>query len=288
MDLRNARVLVTGASAGIGRATAFAFGMQGTQLAISGRRQKELAALADAVVAAGGARPLILTADLAQPGAARALAARAFETLGSLDVLINNAAAEGVGFYADALDDRAARELFDLNYWSPMELVRAVIPAMRQAGRGAIVNVSSLGAITPIAGTGHYPSTKAALAAATEALRNELRGTGIQVVLVYPGFVDTPMLRAFHARALPPSWRPGLRMMPVGQPEKLARLIVAAVRRGRKVVVYPRLFSLAPHFPAVSRWLTSRLFPAATSAPAAPAGCAWLAFVRAARSGCCG
>jgi short-subunit dehydrogenase len=116
------------------------------------------------------------------------------------------------------------------------------------------VNVSSLGAITPIPETGHYPSAKAALSIATEALRVELRGSGVQVVLVYPGLVDTPMFRAFRDRpSLSARWRRSLRLMPVGHPEKLGRLIVTALRRGRTMVVYPRPFALTPYFPSLSR-----------------------------------
>jgi short-subunit dehydrogenase len=187
--------------------------------------------------------------------------------------LINNAAVEGDGLYSKTTDQRAARQLFEVNYWSPMALVQAVLPAMRERSAGAIVNVSSLGAITPIPDTGHYPSAKAALAVATEALHAELRRSGIQVLLVYPGLVETPMLRAFRERPnLPARWRTSLRRMPVGRPEQLARLIVKALRRGRKTVVYPRSFALAPHFPSVSRWFTSLSFPPpAESRRAAPA-----------------
>lgn len=262
--------------------------MQGAIVAISGRRERELSELAGAIVAAGAARPVILTADLAKQGAAEDLAARTLDALGSVDILINNAAVEGEGLYSDAIDDHDARQLFETNYWSPMALARAVIPTMRQRGQGTIVNVSSLGAITPIAGTGHYPSTKAALAVATEALRDELHSSGIRVVLVYPGFVNTPMLQAFRERPdLLPRWQRSLVMMPVGKPEELASLIVAAVRRGRKLVVYPRSFALAPHLPSLSRWVTRRLFPVQTASVSVRETCRWFSTLGVFRARCC-
>jgi short-subunit dehydrogenase len=141
---------------------------------------------------------------------------------------------------------------------------------MRARGAGAIVNVSSLGAITPVSGTGHYASSKAALAIATEALRAELRGSGVRVILVYPGFVDTPMLRDFEARPdLAPRMRRLLRLMPVGRPEGLARAVVRALRRERSRVVYPRAYAVTPLVPAVSRWFTNLLFGSPTVATTA-------------------
>lgn len=189
------------------------------------------------------------------------LANDAAASLGSLDILVNNAAVEGKGSYS-AGGHEAARELFETNYWSPIALAQAVIPQMRERGSGTIVNVSSLGAITPIPDTGHYPSTKSALAVATESLRNELGGSGVHVVLVFPGLVETPMLTEFRERpGLPARSRRSLRLMPVGRPQRLADLIVSAIRHQRKTVVYPRSFALSPTFPTVSRWLTSRLCP---------------------------
>ena len=95
-------------------------------------------------------------------------------------------------------------------------------------------------------------------------------------MLVYPGLVDTPMLRAFRERpSLRRRWRTSLNLMPVGRPERLARLIVRALQRGGRTVVYPRSFALAPHFPSTARWLTGLLFAASVDAPAAANRCAW-------------
>ncbi len=280
MDLRDKKILITGASSGIGQAIARALAGRGALIAIVGRHAERLTPLADEIVAAGHPRPVVLTADLSKPGNAESLAARAIAELGTVDVLINDAAVEGIGSYATAGDGSDSRALFETNYWSPMVLIRALLPEMRARGAGAVVNVSSLGAITPVAGTGHYPSSKAALAIATEAVRAELRHSGIRVVLVYPGFVDTPMLRAFMEREnLPARMRRSLGLMPVGQPDALARRVVTALERGRKTVVYPRSYAMTPLIPALSRWFTSLLFGSGEAAAVSDTGprrcCRW-------------
>jgi uncharacterized protein len=264
MELRGKKVLITGASSGIGYATARALAAQGAILAVCGRNVMRLEELANVIASRGNVRPVVLAADLSRRDAAEALAARAVEALGSIDILINNAAVEGVGSYAAAGDDERSRELFETNYWSPSALTSALISPMRTRGHGAIVNVSSLGAITPVSGTGHYASSKAALATATQALRSELSGSGVLVMLVYPGFVDTPMLREFKARPdLAARMRRALSLMPVGGPEGLASAIVTALRKERKTVVYPRTYAITPLAPGVSRWFSSVLFGSA-------------------------
>jgi short-subunit dehydrogenase len=264
MDLRGKRVLITGASSGIGYATACALAAEGAVLAVSGRAVARLEELADVIASHGHVPPVVLAADLSRRGAAEDLAVRAVEALGTVDILVNNAAVEGVGAYAVAGDDETSRELFETNYWSPFVLARALLPAMRTRGFGAVVNVSSLGAITPVSGTGHYASSKAALAIGTAALRSELRGSGVHVLLVYPGFVETPMLRAFKARRdLTARMRRALSLMPTGSPDGLAAAIVRGLRRERSTVVYPASYAVTPLIPAVSRWFTSLLFGSA-------------------------
>ena len=265
MKLQGTRILVTGASSGIGRAIAEALGAEGAVLALAGRRAEVLSEVAAAIADAGGTQPVVVLSDLAVAGAAEALVREASMAIGPLDVVVNSAAVEGEGSYGDGAEGDA-RELFEVDYWAPLSIARAAVPDMRARRTGAIVNVVSLGAITPVPDTGQYPSAKAALAVASEALRAELAGSGVRVIVVYPGFVDTPMLRAFRARPnLPNRWRRSLRVMPIGTAEKLARLVVAALTGRRQTIVYPRAFSLAPHFPSVARRLTAYLFPASAT-----------------------
>lgn len=260
MDLHGKKVLITGASKGIGEAVAREFAARGAALAISARRLEVLESLADSIGVAPATRPLAFAADLSKRGEADKLAAQVLRTFGAVDVLVNNAAVEGIGSYWQSGDSSEARDLFEMNYWSPMALARALIPRMIKKGNGAVVNVSSLGAITPILGTGHYPSTKAALAIATEALRTELASSGVCMILVFPGLVDTPMFRDFRARPnLSENMQRNLRFFPMGKPGGLARVLAKAILRERASVVYPRVYAMTPLLPTLSRWVTRRL-----------------------------
>ncbi|MFI5290325.1 MAG: SDR family NAD(P)-dependent oxidoreductase, partial [Polyangia bacterium] len=155
-DLNGKRVLVTGASSGIGRALSKALAQAGAKLAIAARRVGALEALADEIALAGGARPVVLTADLSARGEAERLGARAIEALGAVDILVNNAGVGAGGAQVVMGDADEARALFETNYWAPLALTRALVPEMRKRGAGAVVNVASIGAVTPMPFAGHY------------------------------------------------------------------------------------------------------------------------------------
>ena len=256
IDLHRSRILITGASSGIGAAMARALAKKGAQLALAARRREALEKLADEIEQAGGLRPIVIAADLSVRGEAAHLAKSALELLGGIDVLVNNA---GVGAGASQVaggDGDLVRQLFETNYWSPLALIKAVAPAMREQGSGAIVNVTSLAQVSPFALTGHYASSKAALGVAGEALRLELRGTNVHVLEIAPGPVATAMLNEAHeldgARAL-------IERMPTGNPEELAELTVRALERKKRTLVYPRTLSTGWWFPALARRITAWL-----------------------------
>jgi short-subunit dehydrogenase len=179
----------------------------------------------------------VLPADLSRRGEAAALADHAVEALGGIDVLVNNAGV-GVGGTQWRVADRdEAREMLETNLWSPLALTGAVVPAMLERDSGAVVNVTSLSQVMPWGAMGHYSFSKAALASATETLRLELGGTGVHVVEVVAGPTDT----AIQAESrLVPGFADATRRSPMGKPERLARLVVRALERGRGRVVYPR------------------------------------------------
>jgi uncharacterized protein len=250
-ELRGKTVLVTGASSGIGWALAKALAREGAKVAISARREDALTQLALQIRADGGTAH-VLQADLSQPGAAKDLAARATAALGHVDVLVNNA---GVGMAAAQWvggDGTVARALFETNYWSPLALVAELVPGMRERGQGFVVNVSSMGAIVPFVMTGHYGSSKSAIATATDALRMELRGSGVQAMLVLPGPVETGMLA--EAKQIDGidavfAWSPP------GNVATMARLIVRGIAKGTTEIVYPRPLWLTRLFPTLGRWM---------------------------------
>jgi uncharacterized protein len=246
------RVLLTGASSGIGAELARELAARGDRLAIAARRRERLEALAGEL----DPRPVVFEADLAQRGEAARLGEDAAAALGGVDVLVNNAGG-GVGGRIATLGDRdEAREAFEVNYWSPLALIRAVLPAMLEQGHGTIVNVTSVARVNTWPGFGAYAATKGALGVATETLRLELIGTGVHVLEAIPGPVDTAVQGETR---LAPGIDRMLDRVPLGDAREMARAIVRAVDRRRAQVVYPRRAAIAIHAPSLARWDTRRV-----------------------------
>ena len=255
INLDGVRVLLTGASSGIGRATAVRLAARGAHLAIAARRRELLESLADEIERDGYARPVVLVADLSRRGVAHELAAAAMGGLGVVDVLVNNAGG-GVGGAQWAIGDGdAAREALEVNYWSPLALIHELVPPMRARGHGAVVNVSSLAQVTVWPGFGGYAATKAALASATRTLAMELHGSGVHVVEVIPGPVDTAVQG--ETRLIPGIARV-LDRSPLGDPQVLAARVVRALERGDRRVVYPGNGRVALSVPLVAGWYLRR------------------------------
>ena len=207
-------VIVTGASSGIGRATALRLGRAGTTVVLAARR----ADLLDEVAAEIGTAVVVPT-DVRDPAAIDALVARAREVDGRIDGLVNNA---GIGGKTSVLaDDDMVTGMIDVNLVAPIRLMRAVVPIMREQGSGSIVNIGSVAGEIGIAGT--YSATKFALRGMTESVRRELAGTGIGVTLIEPGYIDT----GFNSRRNLPG------------PEIVAAAVEGALRRPRRRIVVP-------------------------------------------------
>ncbi|MEV4003958.1 SDR family NAD(P)-dependent oxidoreductase [Actinomadura sp. NPDC049753] len=247
-----ARILLTGASSGIGRALALTLAAEGARLAVAARREGELRALAAEIGGRGHPVPAVLACDLSVPGTAADLAARARDALGGVDILVSNAGVSLVEAQADLGDDESARASFETNFWSPLALATAVLPGMREAGRGTIVNVTSTVQAVPLPLLGYYGAAKAALAQATGSLRHELRHTPIRVLEVVPGSTDTPLR---DVDRLP--WRAPTRTPPPVPPESVARATVRALKSGRRRVVHPASSLLPLELPVIGRLVAS-------------------------------
>ena len=245
--------LITGASSGIGEALARAFAAAGYHLTLIARRQAELERVRASV---GGVRVECLPADLAELDGIAALVDRAEAALGPIDVLVNNA---GIQIVAPTDDVPVAdgERLLTLNVLAPFRLTRRVLPAMLARGSGVIVDIASLSALASPPGMYHYSASKAALAAASESLRAEVKARGVHVVTVYPGPVKTAMADAAIARyAKDPSGA-----LPSGTADVLAKLVLRAALRRRPRVIYPRSYTLARMFPGLTRWITDTFSP---------------------------
>ncbi|MCP5141022.1 MAG: SDR family oxidoreductase [Gammaproteobacteria bacterium] len=184
-------VLLTGAAGGIGREVAIRLAEHGARLALVDRNADALNALAADIVAAGG-KAHALPADLLDADARAALPARAEAALGQIDVLLNLAGLLSFTPFED--EDPARMEmLLKLNLLTPMDLTRLLLPAMKARGAGHIVNVGSTFGSIGFAYFGAYSASKFGLRGFSEALRRELRETGIQVTYIAPRAVKTPL-----------------------------------------------------------------------------------------------
>lgn len=246
-------VAITGASAGIGEALARAWAARGASVTLVARRREKL----DAVARDLGGRAHVCAADLGKPEEATAWIAEAEAALGPIDVLVNNAGVQHVEPTELSVPEEG-EALLRLNVFTPLRLTRAVLPAMLARRSGTIVDIASMAALTPMPGMFYYNAAKGALANASEGLRGELRGTGVHVVTVYPGPVDTDMGRAGYAKYEPTL---ATRLSPLGTGEGLARLVIRAVEKRRPRVIYPRAYAITLMFPRLSRWFTARFSP---------------------------
>lgn len=178
--------MITGASSGLGKGIAEAVFRRGDNAVVTARREESLEDLVE--VWPDQAFPISL--DLSDPNSVKAAVEKSVERFGTIDVLVNNA---GHGYRAavEESEDAAVRELFDVNFFAPMELIKAVLPIMRDKGSGIIVNVTSIGAVRGALGNGYYSAAKGALELATDAMRKETEGFGIRTMLVEPGALRT-------------------------------------------------------------------------------------------------
>jgi NAD(P)-dependent dehydrogenase (short-subunit alcohol dehydrogenase family) len=180
--------MITGSSSGFGRAIADAVLARGDRLVATARRAEALADLAE------HERAHVVALDVTDPAGREAAIAEAIERFGRIDVLVNNAGRTQVGAVEETTDDEL-RFLFELHFFAPAALTRAVLPHMRRQGGGAIVQMSSVGGQVTAPGFGAYCATKFALEGLTETLRDEVAGFGIHTLIVEPGAFRTGLFR---------------------------------------------------------------------------------------------
>ncbi|WP_319446126.1 MULTISPECIES: SDR family NAD(P)-dependent oxidoreductase [unclassified Mycobacterium] len=250
VPLDGARVLLTGASSGIGRELALRLASEGAQLVVAARRADLLETLGEQIATAGHERPFAVPTDLSVPGSAASLAAATLDHFGhEIDVVINNAGASLTGPQSRIGDADAARTVYEVNLWSPLALGAALVPTMLAVGKGTIVNVTSTIQSVPLPLMGYYGSSKSALAQATRSLRLELAETPIRVMEVVPGATDTALrdIDELPWKTVPP------KTLPPVSPQSVAAAIVRGLKRGSSRVVYPA-YSLVPlELPAFGR-----------------------------------
>jgi NADP-dependent 3-hydroxy acid dehydrogenase YdfG len=189
VDVEGKVLLITGASAGIGLATARRFAAAGARVALAARSVEKLARIEDELRKLGH-ETVALPADLRNKLDVNRLVEATFQYFGQIDILINNAGQAASGMVADVSIDHY-RQVIELNMLGPLYAMQAVIPKMRQTGGGIIINVSSMVSKMHIPALAAYASTKAALNMLSDTARVELAPDNIRVITVYPRITAT-------------------------------------------------------------------------------------------------
>jgi NADP-dependent 3-hydroxy acid dehydrogenase YdfG len=190
-ELTDQVIAVTGASSGIGEATALACARAGAAVALGARRVERIEGLAEQIVAEGG-RAIAIRTDVGEEAKASAFVQRAHSELGRLDVLVNNAGVMLLGPIEDA-DTEEWRRMIHANVFGVLYCSHAALPLMRAQGSGHIVNVSSVAGRVARAGSGVYNLTKFGVGAFSESLRQEGVAMGVRVTTIEPGAVATEL-----------------------------------------------------------------------------------------------
>ena len=272
---RDRTVLITGASSGIGRDIALTFAKMGARVALLARRADVLESLAAEIAEAGG-EALVLAADVTRRADVRDAVDRALAHFGRIDVLINSAGI-AIPDRVETMPPEDLERMMSVNLMGTLHTMQAVLPAMRAAGAGSIVNIASLAGRRGMPPLGAYCATKFAVVGLTEALRVELYGTGIRLSLVMPGVIDTPMVHGTSSSPSPAAATSAepLKLLPDSipamPPQWVTWAVIAAVVLGLTevdvppgAVVMEKIAALFPSFTDAVLALGSRLFDWAT------------------------
>jgi short-subunit dehydrogenase len=248
MDPRGRRALLTGATGGLGRATADALASRGATLLLSGRDRAALEALAAELPGSGH---LALPADLGEPAAAEALAAEALG-VGPVDILVANAGLPGTGWLPKTSEEEISRTL-RVNLEAPIFLARALFPAMVERGAGSLVFVASLSGKSASPRSSVYNATKFGLRGFAFALRTDLAPRGVGVSVVSPGFVSDAGMFAKSRAKTPPG-------IGTSRPEEVAAAVVKAVESNRaEVTVAPPVSRALAYLGMISPAIAARV-----------------------------
>ena len=238
---RDKTVLITGASSGIGRATAISLAAQGWLVVLVARRAAQLATLKEQIKASGGTAAVIV-ADLGRLKDIERIVSETQVVGGRIDALLNIAGVGGMNQVMTPDDD--VQRMLATNLLAPIRLMRAVIPIMRAQGSGAIVNVGSVKGEIGIGGI--YSATKFGLRGLTDSVRREIAGSGIHISLVEPGYIATEMTT--HRGSSMPG------------PEVIMRAIESCLTRTRRRVVVPGRYRVLIWISNLVPWVVDRRY----------------------------
>ncbi|ATB28405.1 SDR family oxidoreductase [Melittangium boletus] len=262
-SMKEQTVVITGASSGIGEELAVALAARGARVVLAARDEVALHRVRERCERAGG-RALVVPTDVGEPEACRLLVARALEVFGGIDALVNNAGVTMRGFFEEVTDLSLFERLMRVNYLGSVYCTHHALPHLK-ARRGLLVAVSSLTGKCGVPGRSGYAATKHAMQGFFDSLRIELRGSGVDVLVVCPGFVATPI----RARALGPDGTVGhgdifeVKGKRIMDAATCAALILRAMeRRERELLMIPVprvMLALRALLPGVVDRIASRM-----------------------------
>jgi short-subunit dehydrogenase len=233
-DLQGLRILITGASGGIGRSLAAQAAARGARVAAAARSADKLAELVKEVNGRG-AEAVAVPANITIEADRRRLLDAVVERFGGLDVLINNAGVASFGHFADSTEE-VMRQVMEVNFFAPVELTRQVIPLLMEGRQPAVVNVASMCGRRGLPAWPEYSASKFALCGMTEALRGEMARFDIDMLLILPGLTRSDLGR----HLLRNTGRMDIRFDQGMPPETVARGILDALEKNRTETVLGR------------------------------------------------
>jgi short-subunit dehydrogenase len=228
------RVLITGASSGIGKALAIELARAGALLVLNARRQDMLQRVADEVIAARG-QAALAPGDVTTKEARSAALAVAERQFGGLDILVNNAGVSAWGTF-DQADELRLRRIMEVNFFALAEMTREALPLLRQGRQPLVVNIGSILGHRAIPFQTEYCASKFAVRGLSEALRPELARLGIDLLLVSPGTTETEFFEHLIEKSAEMPWRQSRGV----SSSYVAAQIVRAMRSGRHEIMPSR------------------------------------------------
>lgn len=254
-DLAGRRILLTGASSGIGGCLAEQLAGAGARLVVAARSEDRLLDLARSLDGRGEVVPV--RGDVSQEGDRRRLIETAVSRLGGLDVLINNAGIASWAHFADS-NEAILRQIMEVNFFAPAELIRMAIPHLVEGQQPAVVNVASMCGRRGMPAWSEYSASKFALCGLTEALRGELARFDIDVLLIVPGLTRSDLSK----HLLKSEGRMKIDFSRGMPPEKVAAAIVRSLRKNKTETVLGRdarwILRLHKFFPRLVDYLAAR------------------------------
>lgn len=233
MVIKDTRVLITGASSGIGKALAFELAERKARLVIASRRLDRLQEVAGDIKRAfpDNEFPLVISCDVTKREEVRRLVKESVDHFGGIDILVNNA---GIGVYGPGertgLED--IRSVMEVNFFGAIHCLYEVLPRMKKTGKGLIVNIASVAAKHGVPYLGAYCASKSALTAMSQSFRAELAKSGISFLIVFPGYTQTEFFK--NEKKVGRVHRP---QGPYVSVQKVAKAIIRAIEKEKKNLV---------------------------------------------------